>query len=224
MSETLMQRAGRLVSGAAHHIIDAAEDLAPEATMEQAIREIDRGIQEMQAEHGAATARRHLAQTRLHEENARHQDLEEQCDIALAEGRRDLAETGMGQILDIEAQIPVLENQIETAERERTEIAGYISALKGRRSEMRDELRRLRESQAQAARAGSAPGSATGHPGGDIAARASEAFERTMERTAGMAGHRESPNAQEAQDLEELDALKRRHRIEERLRARQSTD
>lgn len=223
MSETLMQRAGRLISGAAHHIIDTAEDLAPEATMEQAIRELDRAIEEMQVEHGAATARGHLAKTRLNEENARHQALDEKCDIALAQGRRDLAETGMGQILDIEAQIPLLESQINTAEKERNEIGGYIAALKGRRSEMMDELRRLRESQAAAARTGTIPGSKSAQPADGRAARASDAFDRTMERTAGMAGHRTPTNAHDAQHLEELDALERKHRIEERLKARHNT-
>ena len=71
MKTSLIRRVARMVSGTAHHIVDAAEDLAPKARMEQAVREIKNAIKELKAR-GHATARRHLAQQRLAHENERH--------------------------------------------------------------------------------------------------------------------------------------------------------
>ena len=50
MSETLSRRVGRLVSGGFHALIDAAENLAPEAVMNESIREIERAVDEVRAE------------------------------------------------------------------------------------------------------------------------------------------------------------------------------
>ena len=50
MSETLARRVGRLVSGGFHAILDAAENLAPEAVMNENIREIERAIDEVRSE------------------------------------------------------------------------------------------------------------------------------------------------------------------------------
>ena len=49
MSETLSRRVGRLVSGGFHALIDAAENLAPEAVMNESIREIERAVDEVRA-------------------------------------------------------------------------------------------------------------------------------------------------------------------------------
>ena len=73
MKTSLIRRVVRMVSGTAHHIVDAAEDLAPKARMEQAVREIKNAIKELEKARGHATARRHLAQQRLAHENERHE-------------------------------------------------------------------------------------------------------------------------------------------------------
>ena len=61
MSETLSRRVGRLVSGGFHAIIDAAENLAPEAVMNESIREIERAVDDVRAELGRVLAQKHLA-------------------------------------------------------------------------------------------------------------------------------------------------------------------
>ena len=62
MSETLSRRVGRLVSGGFHALIDAAENLAPEAVMNESIREIERAVDEVRAELGKVLARNTLPQ------------------------------------------------------------------------------------------------------------------------------------------------------------------
>ena len=61
MSETLSRRVDRLVSGGFHALIDAAENLAPEAVMNESIREIERAVDEVRAELGKVLAQKHLA-------------------------------------------------------------------------------------------------------------------------------------------------------------------
>ena len=46
MSEGLSSRVGRIISGGLNAILDAVEDAAPDAIMEQYIREIDDAIDE----------------------------------------------------------------------------------------------------------------------------------------------------------------------------------
>ena len=41
MADTLRMRVGRVIAGSAHALLDRIEDQAPEAIMEQAVREVD---------------------------------------------------------------------------------------------------------------------------------------------------------------------------------------
>ena len=222
MNQSLMQRVGRLVSGAAHQIVNAAEDLSPSNVMEQAIRELEETIDEMESARGQATARRHLAGRRLSEETERHAEIESQCRIGLEKGRRDLAGNAMSQMLDIESQLPVLQREIDAARAEELEIDNDIEALSGRRNEMREEFRRIEHAQrtsATSAPSGEGAGTAT-----DLSARArtaSEVFDRSAERNTGLPTTGDTPSGDDARKRAELKALKRTHRIDERLREMQ---
>ncbi len=55
-------------------------------------------------------ANRHLANKRLMQEKRKHEDLNKNITLAVKEGRGNLAEAGIAQQMDIEAQIPVLEH------------------------------------------------------------------------------------------------------------------
>lgn len=101
----------------------------PDSVMQQTLREIDAAIDEVRTELGKAIASRHLASKRLTEQSSRHEDLSERVEIALAQGREDLAKAAIESQLDIEAQVPVLESTVaDTASRER-ELEGYVAAL-----------------------------------------------------------------------------------------------
>ena len=219
MNQSLMKRVGRLVSGAAHQIVDAAEGMSPEAVMEQAVREISATIDEMETERGRAIARGHLARSRRAEENTRHEELKAQCRVALAKGRRDLAETAMSQIMDIEAQIPVLGNEIEAADAEGAEIEGNINGLVGRRNEMRDEIARIEAAGRRAAIGveGSEGGIDRGGRQAREARDASDAFDRAASRSTGLRTEGAIPDGADAHKRAELEALERSTRIEDRL-------
>lgn len=220
MSSPLSARVGRIISGGLNALIDAVEGMAPEAVMEQAIREVDAAVDEVRSELGRTVAAKHLANTRLMEENRRHEDLAEKIEIAVGSGRDDLAETAIAQQIDIEAQIPVLEQAIaQNAERER-ELEGYVRALLAKRREMQTELAQFRASRAKAETAGgAAPGAGTGS-GVDAKVRGAEtAFDRVLQRATGLPGRGGARDLGDGAKLAELEALARGNRVKERLAA-----
>ena len=70
-----MNRVTRLISGSVNSIVDAVENASPETVMKEAIREIDRAIDEVRDHLGLAIANRHNATKRLAEANAKHEEL-----------------------------------------------------------------------------------------------------------------------------------------------------
>ena len=211
MSETLSRRVGRLVSGGFHALIDAAENLAPEAVMNESIREIERAVDEVRAELGKVLAQKHLAAKKMADESNRHETLSDHIRAAVAAGRDDLAESGIAEQMDIEARLPVLENTIADCAAQEKELEGFIAALQAKKREMQQQLQDWRAAQQNAAAGGS---------GLERIARNAEksgnAFDRVMGRQ--NAVHSSSDAAQLAK-LKELEDLSRSNRIAERLTA-----
>ena len=81
-------------------------------------------MEEVRTELGRTIAAKHLATTRLQEENTRHGDLAGQIELAVSEGRDELAETAIAQQIDIEAKIPVLERTISQGSETEQELEG----------------------------------------------------------------------------------------------------
>ncbi|MDK4591654.1 PspA/IM30 family protein, partial [Kingella kingae] len=73
MSESLARRVGRLVSGGFHAVLDAAENCAPEAVMQENVRELERAIDEVRTELGKVLAQKHLTAKKLADENNQHE-------------------------------------------------------------------------------------------------------------------------------------------------------
>lgn len=220
MGEGIKSRVGRVLAGGVNKLIESIEGVAPDAVLEQTVREIESAIEEVRSEFGRELAAKHLATKRLFEANKKHDDLSERLEVALNQGRDDLAEAAIALQLDIEAQIPVIEQSLQDiGERER-ELEGYLRALQGRVREMRDELIQYRSQR------GVMNGThGRGHGGGDLEAirgkveRAEAAFERLLERATGLSSGTVNNDLQSASKMAELDRLTRNHRIQERLAA-----
>ena len=222
MRESLTSRVGRLISGSFNALVDAVENAVPETVMEEAIREIDGAIDDVRAELGRTVANRHLASTRLMEENRKHETLAENIELAVNENRDELAEAAIAQQLDIEAQIPVLESTIADCGNQEKELEGYITALQAKKREMQEELRQYRTSMSDAAAtATGSPQSAT-EKGSQVAARvdkAGSAFDRVLEKATGLAASRSSMDGKTAAKVAELETLAHNNRVKERLAA-----
>jgi len=97
MKESIGSRVGRLIAGSVNAVISAVENAAPEVVMEQALREIDGATDEVRTELGRVIAAKHLANKRLIEESRKHESLAEQIELAVKQGREDLAEAAIAR-------------------------------------------------------------------------------------------------------------------------------
>ena len=216
MTEGLTSRVGRIISGSLNAILDAVEDAAPEAIMEQSIREVDDAIEEVRSELGKIIAAKHLANKKLSDKNSQHEELSGKIEIALGEGREDLAEAAVSHQLDIEAQIPILEQSIaDSAEKER-ELEGYVAALQARKREMKDELKTLRDAKQFSSM--EVDGNASDKSVASDVNKATKAFERVMERQ-GVSSVGGLTTPKTAAQLQELESLTQKNRVNERLAA-----
>ena len=217
MSETLSRRVGRLVSGGFHALIDAAENLAPEAVMNENIREIERAVDEVRAELGKVLAQKHLAAKKMADESNRHEAIDANLQAAVAAGRDDLAEAGIAEQMDIEARLPILENTIADCAAQEKELEGFIAALQAKKREMQQQLQDWR-----AAQQSMGTGKTVGGNGSDLnriardAEKSGNAFDRVMGRQNSV---HSSTDAAQLAKLKELEDLSRNHRIAERLAA-----
>lgn len=217
MSETLSRRVGRLVSGGFHALIDAAENLAPEAVMNESLREIERAVDEVRAELGKVLAQKHLAAKKMADESNRHEAIDANLQAAVDAGRDDLAEAGIAEQMDIEARLPILENTIADCAAQEKELEGFIAALQAKKREMQQQLQDWR-----AAQQSMGTGKTAGGNGSDLnrivrdAEKSGNAFDRVMGRQNSV--HNSTDAAQLAK-LKELEDLSRNNRIAERLAA-----
>ncbi|WP_109078328.1 PspA/IM30 family protein [Aggregatibacter kilianii] len=215
MSETLARRVGRLVSGGFHAILDAAENLAPEAVMNENIREIERAIDEVRSELGKILVQKHLATKKMADESSRHEALQEHIQEALKSHRDDLAETGIAEQMDIEARLPVLENTVADCAAQEKELEGFIVALQAKRREMQQAIQDWKQSQTQAAtNENSNDGTKLNRILRDTE-KTVNAFDRIMGRQTGLNIDGRDPS--QLAKLKELEEVSRANRIKERL-------
>lgn len=218
MSETLSRRIGRLVSGGFHALLDTAENLAPEAAMNESIREIERAVDEVRGELGKVLAQKHLAAKKMADESNRHETLTGSLNAAIAAGRDDLAQAGIAEQLDIKARLPVLENTIADCAAQELELESYIAALLAKKREMQQQLQQWRQTQQQAATDANQHAGDSSNIGGVMqnAAKSADAFDRIMGRHNSV---HSSTDAAQLAKLKELEDLSRNNAIAERLAA-----
>lgn len=215
MADTFATRVARIIVGGAHALLDKAEDLAPEATMAQAIREIEQIIAEVRVDLGKAEAAKHLVLSRMAKLNAEHEKLSEQVDTALTLERDDLAKAAIGRQADIEDLLPVLQKALDEHAERSKELESYIVALLAKKREL-DQA--LTDYQASLTSQATAPLSGNGSDRQMRVDDAESSFNRVMARQIGVSGINPGLNDQAAK-LKELADMQRGNRIAERLAA-----
>ena len=217
MAENLMSRVKRLVSGGMNSIVESVESAAPETVMKEAIREIDAAIDEVREQLGMVIANKHHASKRLMEANAKHEDLADKLRLAVDQGRDDLAEAAISRQIDLEAQIPILEDALKSASEEEVELESYISALAGRRREMEEDLQTFLASRAPES-AAVTTGGTNGSSAERKASNAENSFNRVLRGATGVPGTTGADRVTTSK-LAELEQVSRDNRIKERLAA-----
>ena len=140
MADSIATRVSRIIAGGAHALLDKAENLAPEAVMAQAIREIEQVIGEVRGDLGKAEAAKHLVLSQIARLNAEHEELAERTELALTQGRDDLASAAIGRQSDIEDLLPVLQKSLDEQSERSRELESYIVALLAKKRELDETL------------------------------------------------------------------------------------
>lgn len=215
MAETLKNRVTRVMASGVHALLDKLEDLAPEAQMEQSLRELDGIVDELRHELGRLSANRHLTQQRHAELNRQHEALQAQIQLAMEQGREELARAAVSRQLDIETQLPLLETSLAELARQELEHKSYVDALAAKKREMEAALLQFRQSRAAGTPAG------VGGPGGAGVdaklAAVTGAFDRVYERQTGLAGVARAQQLGQAAQLQTLEELVRQSQVDARM-------
>lgn len=215
MAETIASRVSRIIVGGAHALLDKAENLAPEAVMSQSIREIDQVVGEVRVDLGKAEAAKHLVLSQFSKLNGEHEKLADQVDMAVSQGRDDLASAAIARQTDIEDLLPVLQKSLDEQSERAAELESYVVALLAKKRELEQTLADYLASLASQAASPSVVGTS------DRQARIEEAessFGRVLTRQTGANLLVGGING-EASKLKELADMQRNNRIAERLAA-----
>ena len=214
MADSLASRVTRILAGSAHAFLDVVEDMAPEAMMRQAVREIDQVTGEVRADLGKVEAAKHLITSQINKLNTESEQLAAHVETALNRGEDDLARAGIERQTIIDDQSPVLQRSLNEQQDKARELEGYITALLAKKREMEQALQEFIASRAGSTSPRAASGAAgTGRGRVDSAG---SAFDRVMARQTGVSGLSGSVTA-DAAKLKELQDLQRNNRIDERL-------
>lgn len=209
MTETLAARVTRLIVGGAHTLMEKAENLSPDAVMAQSVREIDQVIAEVRLDFGKSEAAKHLTQSQMAKLNAEHEQLSGQIEVAVAQGRDDLAAAAIGRQTDIEDYLPVLQKSLDEQSERAVEFENYLLALQAKKRELSQMLDVYMT-------APTATGTADNAERQTRVDDAESAFGRVLARQGNIGG----PGIiQDAAKLKELAELQRNQRIADRLAA-----
>ena len=215
MADSIATRVSRIIAGGAHALLDRAENMAPEASMAQSLREIEQVVGEVRGDLGKAEAAKHLVLTQIARLNTEHESMAEKIEAALSGGRDDLAKAAIGRQADIEDLLPVLQKSLDEQHEKAKELESYIVALSAKKRELEQLLADFRESQLTQRPADAIGGERDRQSRVENAAAS---FNRVLVRQTGANGLVGTVGG-DAAKLKELAELQREHRISERLAA-----
>lgn len=140
MNESISSRVSRLISGSINAIVDKAENFSPELVMKESINELDSTINEVKILFGKENVNQKLTKTQLENEKSKYKKLDEQISIGLKENREDLVKAAISRQMDIETQVPILEDRLSEINSNLKKLENYIDALNAKKREMKKEL------------------------------------------------------------------------------------
>lgn len=213
-TETVVTRIGRVIAGMTHAAVSAAEQVNPDAIIEQSIREIDSAADEVKTELGKAIAEKHRINARRDELQREHADLGGKLKEAIDAGRDELASAGLGRQIDIESQIAVLDRLVGETDGNIQKLEEALAAVKASRREAEERLAEFKASQ----KGGGNGDGYAGHHANGAADRALGKVERAQAAAARLSGVPAGAARADAAQLDELSKLARDRAIADRLK------
>ncbi|GAB5352532.1 PspA/IM30 family protein [Qipengyuania sp. 483] len=216
MAESVFARVRRVLSGRIEDSVDAMERANSDGTMREAIREVDRALDEVRGDKEAAMTRRLQAARQQEMIGTKIDELTGKAKFALQEGREDLAEGALTRQVDLEGQFAKLEKLQALSRIEEQKLEESMTALQGRKSEMEEALAAF-----MIARSDASMGGDDGFDNKlDIEKKirnAEAAFDRAMTGAGGVEFSRSDAKAINA--VAELDTMQKGATVAERLAA-----
>jgi phage shock protein A len=216
MAEPIILRVRRLLSGRIEDAVDAMERANSDGTMREAIREVDRSIDEVRADQEKAMTRRLQATRQQAMIVKKGEELTVKAKFALQEGREDLAEGALARQVDLEAQSGQLDSIQELAREEEAKLEESLAALRSRKQQMEEALAAFAIARADASLGGDG-GLTNAQSVEKTVERAEAAFDRAMTGAGGVAFNR--GDVKSINSVAEIDTMQRGATIAARLAA-----
>ncbi|MBN2881874.1 PspA/IM30 family protein [Candidatus Woesearchaeota archaeon] len=210
MNESITRRVSRLISGNINALIEAAENSSPEIIMKESIREIQDAISEIKDALGKSIVESKMISDKIKQLKDTHAQLLEQSKLAIREDREDLAKAAIEKQMDIEAQKPILEENLKEVNASIKKNEEYIIALQGKIREMEDAIKVKQTYKKEQFNNSSA-------------SQKVDKAEQAFNRVAGIGGNLDKIALEEASKLADLADLQRSVNIQDRLAALKTT-
>ncbi len=212
VAEPIFLRVRRVLSASAEDGVDALERASGGSVLREAIRQVDRALDEVRVEQEAAVDRGAHAKRRQERIRERLADLDEKARFALSKGRDDLAEAALASQLDLEAELARLDSAQADAAEQKGRLDSCVAELAARKQQMEKELAAFEAARRDARFAEDGTGGEDRRIQRKVD-RAQQTFDRVL-ASAGAAGAGR-PDDKEA----EIDALRREAAVADRLAA-----
>lgn len=216
MAESIFLRVRRLLSATVEDTVDKMEQAGGDAVMREAIREVDRAIDDVRGDLEAAMARRLQAVRQQKMLADRVAQLNEKAKFAIAEGRDDLAEAAVSRAIDFENESAKLDTVQALASEEEARLEDNLAALKTRKQQMEEALSAFEISHREAALGGDGPGRNEREVEKKVE-RAEQAFDRAMTGAGGVGFTR--ADADTINRVAEIDGMQKSATVAARLAA-----
>ena len=216
MAESVFLRVRRILSARVEDTVDQMETSGGDTVMREAVRELDRCIDEVRAQQQGVMSRRLQAAKQQKMVEQRIAELGKKASFAVAEGRDDLAEAALTRQVDFEAEIDKLVKLQGSTTEEEVKLEDSLVSLRSRKSQMEDALRAYGEAQAEASMGGD-KGFHVQREVDKKVERAEAAFDRAMGGAGGVNFTR--ADAKTINQVAELDGLHKTASVKERLAA-----
>ena len=214
----LGDRIRRLLTANVHALVSTLESRAPQAVLEQYLREFDEVIAQARVVLGQHEAARHQATKAIARLNNEMERLDEQVALALRQGEEAVARAGTERQIDLEDQLVTVNNSLQEVLDKAHSAESDLLGLRAKRAEMEQALKEMVAARAAAApTASNAPAGAASGTGALRAERLAEGFNRALASATGVAGLGTSDSTADPSLLARLETLHRQQRVTERL-------
>jgi phage shock protein A len=216
MAEPIYLRVRRILSASIEDVVDRMERAGGATVMAEAVREVDRALDEIRGEQEAATARKLQAIRQQRMLRDRATALVDKAKVAMEAGRDDLAEAALSRQLDFEAQAERLDSVQANAAEEAGRLDECVTALATRKTEMEEALASFQMAHRDAVMGGDGPAKPRRNVERQVE-RAEKAFDRAMSGAGGVGFTRADGKA--AAKVAEIDVIQKTSIIAQRMAA-----